>query len=94
MARTLFIEAACSARHKPKSKSAFIKDCPTGLADEVLEHAYKAQVRLHKTYHKLLNKGKNSNVARVAVARELVGFVWWIGVLVETKLDAEMPKAA
>lgn len=92
-ARTLLIEAASCAYRKPKSKAAFLATCPTGLPQEVYDHAYKAQVRLHKKYWRLVNKGKNTNTAKTAVARELAGFVWWIGLMMETRLDAQ-PKAA
>ena len=34
--------------------------------------------RLHKVYWRLTNRGKHHNVAVVAVARELVGFIWAI----------------
>ncbi len=93
-ARTLLIEAACSVRHKPKSKQAFMQSCPTGLPREVIEHAYKAQVRLYKRYWQLINKGKNTNAARTAVARELAGFVWGIALIAETVLDARDSVAA
>ena len=39
---------------------------------------WKAQVRLCKRYRRLVAKGKHANVVTVAIARELVGFVWAI----------------
>ena len=39
---------------------------------------WKAQVRLCKRYRRLGAKGKHANVVTVAIARELVGFVWAI----------------
>ncbi len=36
----------------------------------------KAQVRLGKRSQRLVAKGKHANVVTVAIARELVGFVW------------------
>jgi hypothetical protein len=47
-----------------------------GPAASVVDHAYKAQERLHRRYFRLTSRGKPSQVAVVAVARELVGFVW------------------
>jgi len=44
----------------------------------VQEISWKAQVRLCKRYQRLMAKGKHANVVPVAVARELVGFVWAI----------------
>jgi transposase len=40
--------------------------------------SWKAQVRLCKRYRKLLARGKHANVVTVAIARELVGFMWAI----------------
>jgi len=41
--------------------------------------AQKAKVRLHKRYWHLIHKGKSSQKAVVAVARELSGFLWAAG---------------
>jgi len=49
---------------------------------EVIAIAWKAQLRLHKTYKRLTSRGKRSVVATAAVARELLGFIWSIGRLV------------
>ena len=38
--------------------------------------AWKAQVRLCARYRKLVARGKNKNVVVVAIARELVAFMW------------------
>ena len=38
--------------------------------------SWKAQVRLCKRYRQLLARGKNANQIVVAIARELVGFMW------------------
>jgi hypothetical protein len=42
----------------------------------VVEYARKAQTRLHRRYSRLVGRGKKSQVAVTAVARELCGFVW------------------
>lgn len=41
----------------------------------MVTHAWKAQHRLHKLYTHLANR-KQPKIAAVAVARELVGFLW------------------
>ena len=41
--------------------------------------AWKAQLRLNARYRKLVGRGKKSNVAITAVARELIGFIWDLG---------------
>jgi hypothetical protein len=43
-----------------------------------LDIAWKAQLRLCGRYRKLVARGKKSQVAITAVARELLGFVWAI----------------
>ena len=40
--------------------------------------SWKAQVRLCKRYRRLMARGKHANVVTVAIARELVGFMWAI----------------
>lgn len=89
--RTLLIESSHAAGRLVKSKKAFLDTCPKDLPEEVLEHAYKAQIRLNKTYYRLLNSGKNSCVAKVAVARELAGFVWAIAVMIECLDSKKQP---
>jgi hypothetical protein len=38
--------------------------------------ADKAMIRLHRRFHRLLEKGKPRPKVAVAIARELTGFVW------------------
>ena len=40
--------------------------------------SWKAQVRLCKRYRRLLARGKHADQVVVAIARELVGFMWAI----------------
>ena len=49
-----------------------------GIAQAWRDISWKAQVRLSSRYRKLVGRGKKSNVAVTAVARELLGFVWAI----------------
>ena len=44
--------------------------------------AWKAQHRLHARYRHLLGRGKSKQTVVTAVARELLGFIWAIGVTV------------
>jgi transposase len=41
--------------------------------------AQRARVRLHRLFWKLVNRGKPRQVAIIAVARELAGFIWAVG---------------
>jgi len=42
----------------------------------VAARAWAAQIRLHRRQRDLLGRGKRSTVVNVAVARELLGFLW------------------
>ncbi len=75
--RRLFIEAAWAYR-LPARKSRCILKRQEGLAQSVLDIAWKAQVRLCSRYRRLAAKGKTKQVVVTAIARELAGFVWAI----------------
>jgi len=66
-ARRLLIEAAWHYRHAPRRAAS---------GPEVDERAWQAQVRLHHRHRHLTQHGKRPTVANIAVARELVGFLW------------------
>jgi len=73
--RRLLVEAAQHYRHRPSVGMKLRKrreDQPGG----VVAIAEKAQHRLHRRYHRLVLRGVASNKAKVAVARELAGFIW------------------
>jgi len=53
------------------------------LSARVCEIAWKAQHRLHQRYARLTARGKSKQHAVTAVARELLGFIWAIGIEVE-----------
>ena len=54
-----------------------------GLPEEVKEIAWKAQHRLHKRFSRLATAGKDRRKIVTAVGRELLGFVWAIGIRAE-----------
>jgi transposase len=78
IARTVLCEAAWNYRTTPKIGQWMKERCPP-VSEDIKALAWKAQLRLHKTYHRLIARGKRSVVATAAVARELLGFVWSIG---------------
>ena len=66
-----------------------------GASPEVKEIAWKAQHRLHGRYRRLLAKGKTKQKVITALARELLGFVWAVGVTVEQQFtDRRKEQAA
>lgn len=80
--RRIVIEAAWAYRHRPSVGGALRKR-QAALSDDVKAIAWKAQHRLHGRYRKLLGRGKNQQQVVTAVGRELLGFIWAIGVAVE-----------
>ena len=76
------VEAAWSYRHRPCIGYKLAKRQIT-VSQEVKEIAWKAQHRLHRRYYRLSAKGKTKQKVVTAVARELLGFIWDIGVTVE-----------
>ena len=54
-----------------------------GVSEEVKEIAWKAQHRLHKRYMRLAAAGKDKRKIVTAVGRELLGFIWAIGIKAE-----------
>lgn len=77
--RRMLFEAAWSYRLTPKVGSHMQANMPKQIPQEIKDIAWKAQLRLCKRYRQLLARGKKSQVAITAVARELVGFIWSIG---------------
>ncbi len=84
LARTCLVEAAWTYRH-PARVTQIIRERLAGLPEPIRAIAWKAQVRLASRYRKLIAAGKPAPKAIVAVARELVGFIWAIARLVEPK---------
>jgi hypothetical protein len=68
------VQAAWSYHHRPAT-SVDLKRRHVGQPPEVIAHAWKAQQRLHARYNHLAYR-KQPQIAVVAVARELVGFLW------------------
>ncbi len=73
--RRLLIEAAWHYRHRPHT-GCRLRKRREGQAEQVVALADRAQRRLHRRYWAMTSKGKPPNKAVVAVARELIGFLW------------------
>ena len=73
-ARHVLVQAAWSYRFPP-GRGAVLKRRQEGQPPDTIAHSWKAQHRLHKVFKRLAMR-KNSQIAAVAVARELAGFVW------------------
>jgi transposase len=73
--RRILGEAAWHYRHRP-ALAGRVRAAAARQPDAVRADALKAQHRLHHRYWRLVNRGKPPQVAVIAVARELCGFVW------------------
>ena len=61
-----------------------------GVPEEIKEIAWKAQQRLHKRYSRLAAAGKDQRKIITAVGRELLGFIWAIGIKAEAAASQRM----
>ena len=74
--RRVLVEAAWHYRHRPAVGKA-LRQRRAGQPARVIALADRAQVRLHRRFYRLvLTNHKPTQKAVVAVARELVGFLW------------------
>jgi transposase len=80
--RRIAVEAAWSYRHRPGIGPA-LRTRQQGVPEEIKEIAWKAQHRLHKRYSRLSAVGKDRRKIVTAIGRELLGFVWAIGINAE-----------
>ena len=90
--RRIVIEAAWAYRHRP-GLGATLLARQRDQSEDIKAIAWKAQHRLHARYSKLLAKGKAKQQVITAVGRELLGFIWAIGVAAE-RSQSEAPRRA
>lgn len=80
--RRILVEAAWSYRHRP-ALGRRLCERQASVGEPICQMAWKAQHRLHQRYRVLSARGKPKGQVVTAVARELLGFMWAIGVQVE-----------
>jgi transposase len=76
--RRIAIEAAWNYRRR-LTPGRTIKARRKGQPKEIVDIAEKCEKRLNSKFFRLTSRHKKSTVAAVAVARELLGFIWSIG---------------
>jgi transposase len=81
-ARWMLIEVAQHYRLAPKV-SMHLSKRQEGLSRAVRELGWRAQLRLHRRHARLKLRGLHHNKVTVAIARELVGFIWELARLVD-----------
>ena len=89
-ARHVLVQAAWTYRFPPR-RGAVLNRRPEGQPPDAIGHSWKAQHRLHKVFQRLAFR-KNNQIAAVAVARELVGFVW--ALMQESAVEIEAGRRA
>lgn len=82
--RRVIIEAAWAYQFRPWCGGYLLKR-QHGLSPAVIEIAWKAQNRLHRRYREFQARGKNKPQIVAAIGRELLGFIWAIGVQAEAE---------
>lgn len=90
--RHVLVQAAWHYRNRPGVGSR-LKERQRGQSAEVVAHSWKTQHHLHKLFHRIAAK-KSSRIAVVAVARELVGFLWAVMQDLEAQQIPSMSEAA
>lgn len=81
--RRVLVEAAWAYRHRANTASAPLRARQVGQPAPVIAVATKAQHRLCPRYRRLAEQGKVPLAVATVIARELLGFIWAIGYLVE-----------
>jgi transposase len=76
-ARRVLIEGAWAYRY-PAKVSRHLQLRLEQLPKSIQDISWRAQVRLCQRYRKLTARGKHANLAVVAIARELIAFMWAI----------------
>lgn len=89
-ARKILVECAWSYRF-PARQTLHMKRKTKNCSEQSRAIGWKAQKRLCGRYRKLMETGKNTKQITVAIARELVGFIWDITC---KEMDKSMPGAA
>lgn len=88
--RRVIGEAAWHYRHRPRVIGQLRKR-QQGVSSEAIDIAWKAQERLHRRYRQLSERKCKQKVI-TAIGREMLGFIWDIGVQVERKHAKPQPQ--
>ena len=92
--RRVLVEAAWAYRHRANTASATLRVRQLGQPAPVIAVATKAQHRLCPRYRRLAEQGKVPLAVATVIARELLGFIWAIGYLIEPQPTAVPPLGA
>jgi transposase len=90
--RRVLVEAAWAYRHRPHI-SPQLKARQKNASERAKAIAWKAQHRLSTRYRRLHARGKPLPQVAAAIARELLGFIWAIGVETEASFEGQQHAA-
>ena len=76
-ARRLLVEGAHTYRYAANISTDMQKR-QEGLPKDIIDIAWKAQIRLCKRYKKMIAKGKHYNLVVTAIVREMIAYIWAI----------------
>ncbi len=76
-ARRLLVEGAHGYRYSAKV-SVELQKRQEGIPKDIVDLAWKAQLRLCRRYSKLMHRGKHRSVVVTAIAREMMAYIWAI----------------
>ena len=76
-ARRLLIEGAHAYRYNANISTELQKR-QEALPKNIIDIAWKAQLRLCKRYQRLMQRGKHYNLVVTAIAREMIAYIWAI----------------
>ena len=76
-ARRLLIEGAQTYRYNANISEELQKR-QEGLPKDIVDIAWKAQLRLCRRYQRLMQRGKQHNLVVAAIAREMIAYIWAI----------------
>lgn len=85
--RRVLVEAAWSYRH-PARRTALMRRKLEGQPKEVQVISWKGQVRLCGRHRRMIARGKHPNKVAIAIARELLAFLWATARMVEPMTPA------
>lgn len=89
--RWMLVEAAQHYRYPPKvSRELSLRQ--EGLGRDVRAVSWRAQERLHRRFCRLLLRGVHPNKVVIAIARELVAFIWELAQVFEKERAAADPR--
>ncbi len=89
--RWMLVEAAHHYRYPPKVSKELSKR-QEGLSRDVRAVSWRAQERLHRRFCRLSLRGVHRNKVVIAIARELVAFIWELAQVLEKERAAADPR--